>query len=97
MTNTFKNLVVLVLTVFALTACGRIGEKVENKLNELQKKTESLDSLINKEMDEVLTLDSLVNFESDKVKKIDSIINKTSSKIDSISSENINALEKIIK
>lgn len=97
MKKNFKNVSVLILAVLILTACGGISEKVEKKLNELQNKTESLDSLINKEVDKVLTLDSLINFESDKVKKLDSLINKTSSKLDSISNEKIKSFEKIIK
>ena len=97
MKNLFKKVSVLTLAVFILSSCGDISEKAKKKLNELQKKTESLDSLINKEVDKVLSLDSLINFESDKVKKLDSLINKTSSKLDSISNEKIKLFEKIIK
>jgi hypothetical protein len=67
-----------------LTSCGNVGSEVENKLNDLKKKTESLDSLVNKEVDKVLTLDSLIIEESNKVKKLDTLINKTTSKLDSL-------------
>ena len=97
MKNLLKNVLVPALTVFFLTACGSMSEKVEEKINELQDKTESLDSLINKEFDKVLTLDSLITNESDKVKKLDSLINETSSKLDSIANEKIKSFEKIIQ
>jgi hypothetical protein len=48
---------------------------MENKLNELQNKTESLDSMINKEVD--------------KVKKLDTLIHKSSAHIDSIAKKSI--------
>jgi predicted nucleotide-binding protein (sugar kinase/HSP70/actin superfamily) len=96
MKNLSKSVSVLILAVWFLTACGDISEKVEKKLNELEAKTESLDSLINNEVDKVLKLDSLVNLENDKVKKLDSLINKTSSKLDSIAKDKVDLFEKII-
>ncbi len=92
-----KNLLLLVLSVFTFASCGDLSKEVEKKLNELQDKTESLDSLINKEFDKVLTLDSLINTEGEKVKKLDSIINETSSKLDSISKEKGKLFEKFTK
>jgi len=89
-------LVAVLVTVF-LVSCGNLSNEVENKLNELKNKTESLDSIINKEVDKVITLDSLINGESEKVKKLDSLINKNSLKLDSISKEKIKLFEKIVK
>lgn len=83
-----------VITVFALTACGDLSREVEEKLNELNTKTESLDSLVNQEFEKVLTLDSLINSESEKVKKLDSLIDKSASRIDSISNRGSKILEK---
>lgn len=92
----FLNKLLLTLVIiFSLTACGNLSNEVENKLIELQNKTESLDSIINKEVDKVISLDSLINKESDKVKKLDSLINKSSSQIDSISKKGRTLLEKI--
>jgi len=95
--NYFLSILAAVLAATFLASCGNLGNEVENKLNELKNKTESLDSMINKEVDKVLTLDSLINGESEKVKKLDSLINKNSSKLDSISNEKIKLFEKIIK
>ncbi len=92
-----NKLFLTIIATFSLTACGNLSNEVENKLNELKSKTESLDSIINKEVNKVLTLDSLINGESDKVKKLDSLINKNSSKLDSISNKKIKLYEKIIK
>ena len=80
--NYFPNKLFLTIVItFSLTACGDLSNEVENKLNELKNKTESLDSNINKEVD--------------KVKKLDTSINKSSSQLDSISKIGSNLLEKI--
>ena len=90
MANFFKILLLLVTTTGIFISCGDLNRKVEKKLDDLQKKSESLDSLINKEVDKVLVLDSLITTEFDKVKKLDSLIIKTSSRLDSI-------VDKVIK
>ena len=90
-----KIIIFTMLAMFLLASCGNLSNEVENKLNELKNKTESLDSLINKEVDKVLTLDSLINEEKEKVKKLDTLINKSSSQLDSISKRGSKLLEKI--
>jgi peptidoglycan hydrolase CwlO-like protein len=80
-----KHLVPALLLAFSFTACGNLSNEVENKLNALKNKTETLDSTINKEFEKVSTLDSLINKESEKVKKLDTLINSTSSRLESIS------------
>lgn len=84
----------LFIAVFAFTACGDLAKELEQKINELNTKTESLDSLVNQEFEKVLTLDSLINSESEKVKKLDSLIDKSASRIDSISNRGSKILEK---
>ncbi|WP_162343311.1 hypothetical protein [Cyclobacterium salsum] len=86
-----------ILVLFLLSSCGDLRKKAEDRLNDLQNKAASLDSLVNKEIDKVLTLDSIVNREGEKVKKLDSLLNRASSKMDSISSEKLRLLEKIIQ
>jgi copper homeostasis protein CutC len=71
-----------------------MGRKVEEKLDDLNKKTESLDTLVNKEIDKVLILDSIIIRESEKVKKLDSLIEKSASRLDSIVNEKVNQLKK---
>ena len=97
MKHSLLHYVLPVVTIISLTSCDNLSNKVENKLDELKSKTESLDSLINKEVEKVSTLDSIINGESDKVKKLDSLIHTKASKIDSISAEKVKQLEKIIK
>ena len=79
-----KNIIFTMLAIILLASCGNLSNEVDNKLNELKNKTESLDSLVNKEIGKVLALDSLINKESEKVKKLDTLINKSSSQLDSI-------------
>jgi len=92
-----KNIIFTISAILLLVSCGNLSNDVENKLNQLKNKTESLDSLINKEVDKVLTLDSLINKESEKIKKLDTLINKSSSKLDSISKKGSKLLEKNTK
>ncbi len=84
-----------ILPFVFLTACGNLTEEAEKRLNELNKKAESLDSFINKEVNKVISLDSLIDTERKKVKILDSLINKSSSKIDSIAKKGSKLLEKI--
>ena len=75
-------------------SCTEMGRKVEEKLDNLNNKAESLDSLVNKEVDKVLILDSIINRESEKVKKLDSLIERSASRLDSIVTDKINQLKK---
>jgi len=68
-------------------SCSDVSRKVNDKIEKLIKKTESLDSLLNQELDKVLTLDSLIDKEHQKVIKLDSLIQKSSSKLDSVVSK----------
>jgi len=83
--------VIMMMVIFI--SCSEMTKKVEDKLNDLTNKANSLDTLINKEIDKVLVLDSIINLESDKVKMLDSLINKSSSKIDSIAKEKIKSFK----
>lgn len=76
----------IVLAFFSITffSCSDVSKKVDEKIEQILKKTESLDSLLNKEVDKVLTLDSLIDKEHQKVIKLDSLIQKSSSKLDSV-------------
>jgi copper homeostasis protein CutC len=95
MKNFQTNIIFKISAMLLLASCGNLSTEVDNKLNELKNKTESLDSLVNNEVDKVLTLDSLINKESEKIKKLDSLIDKSTSKLDSIAKRGSNILEKI--
>ena len=82
----------MLLLIF--NACTEMGRKVEEKLDDLNNKAESLDSLVNKEVDKVLILDSIINRESEKVKKLDSLIERSASRLDSIVTDKINQFKK---
>lgn len=74
----------VVLVIVCLTACTDISNQVDKKLDALDQKTKSLDSLVNKELDKVESLDSLIERETNKVKKLDSLMEKSGSRLDSI-------------
>ena len=65
----------IILAFFSITfiSCSDVSRKVDEKIEQLLKKTESLDSLLNQEIDKVLTLDSLIQ---KSTSKLDSVVNK---------------------
>lgn len=81
------------MIMFLFLSCSDMSKKVEDKLNELNNKVNSLDTLINKEFDKVMTLDSIINQETDIIKELDSLINKSSSKLDSVAMQKIKSLK----
>ncbi len=97
MKNYYINILLITLSLGSIAACGTVSNDIEAKLNQLNKKTEALDSLINKEVDKVLTLDSLVKYEADKIQKLDSLVNTSSSKLDSIANQKRKSLENLIR
>jgi len=97
MKNYYTYFFLITLSIGSITACGTVSNDIEVKLNQLNKKTETLDSLINKEVDKVLTLDSLVKYEADKIKQLDSLVNTSSSKLDSIANQKRKSFENLIR
>ena len=91
-----KGSLTFIVAIGLFSSCSDITKKMENKLIELDTKTERLDSLINSKIDRVIELDTLISSENFKVKKLDSLIEKNSSKIDSATREKIQLLKEII-
>ena len=85
-------LLLLVLSVF-ITSCGGLSSEVDKKLEELNNKARSLDSLVNQELDKVQSLDSLVMVEADKVKQLDSLVEKSTGRLDSMVNEKVGRLK----
>jgi len=81
----------LIMVIFI--SCNNMSKKVEDHLNDLTNKANSLDTLINKEIDKVMALDSIIIQESNKVKVLDSLINKSTSRLDSIAKEKIKSIK----
>lgn len=84
MKHWFKKMLLIAISSPFLGACSEMSTKVEQQLNELKTKTESLDSLVNQEIEKVIQLDSVLMEETEKVKKMDSIIQKSASAVDSL-------------
>lgn len=97
MKNQIIKSLLFVVTIGLLFSCNNeVSKKLEEKLNELESKTERLDSIVNREVNRVRNLDSLIDFENDKIKQLDSIITKSSSRIDSVAGKKIELLKEII-
>jgi hypothetical protein len=84
MKKVMKKILLVAFLSVTFFSCRDLSRKVDDKIDMLIKKTESLDSLLNQEVDKVLTLDSLIDKELQKVIKLDSLIKKSSSKLDSV-------------
>lgn len=98
MKKSISKSLLFIVTIGVLSSCDTdVSKKLENKLNEINLKAESLDSMVNREMNSIKNFDSLINFESDKIKKLDSIITESASKIDSMAGGKIELLKEIIK
>lgn len=93
MVKSLRILAVVALSAGILISCGDLNRKVDEKIDSLMEKTESLDSLINKEVDKALQLDSLINTGIEKTKKLDSLLDKSSSRLDSLVKEKINPIK----
>ena len=77
----------IVFLSVTLISCSDVSRKVDDNIENLIRKTESLDSLLNQEDDKILALDSLIDKEHQKVIKLDSLIQKSSSKLDSVANK----------
>ncbi len=88
-----KTLIIIFTVVFSTVvfiSCNDMRKKVDEKIDNLLKKTESIDSLIINEVDKVLELDTLISTGNEKVKKLDSIVDKSTVRLDSITNKVIN-------
>lgn len=90
MKKVLKTILFVVFLSATFTSCGDVSRKVDENIEKLIKKTESLDSLLNQEVDKILIIDSLIDKERLKVIKLDSLIQKSSSKLDSVVNRVIN-------
>ena len=77
--------VFLFVLVFS-TSCENLEKKLQDKVNLINEKAASLDSLMNKELLKVNSLDSLINRELDKVDSLDAMINRELEKVNSLDS-----------
>lgn len=95
--HTIKALLFIVIIIIMASCKNDLGQKLEDKLNGLDSKAESLDLLLNKELEQVGNIDSLINFDNDKIKKLDSVITESSSRMDSIAGKKVELLKEILK
>lgn len=79
------SLSLLLFVVFA-TSCDNLEGKLQEKVDLINAKAQSLDSLMNKELDKMGSLDSMLNRELDKVDSLDVIINQKLEKVNSLDS-----------
>jgi hypothetical protein len=79
-----RSLSLSLILFFSLSACGNIGQKLEDNLDAINRSVEGLDSLANDKMDRVQRLDTLVDKKMQKLERMDSLVNQTRSRLDSL-------------
>ncbi|RIW15719.1 hypothetical protein D0X99_09855 [Algoriphagus lacus] len=77
---------ILLFLLVVTTSCENLEGKLQEKVNLINEKAESLDSLMNKELGKVNSLDSLINRNLDKADSLDAMINKELEKVNSLDS-----------
>lgn len=75
---------IICVSLFTLSACGDIGQKLEDNLDAINRTVDGLDSLANDKIDRVEKLDTLINTKMDKLERIDSVVNRNRSRLDSL-------------
>lgn len=77
------------------TSCNQINQKIDNELNQIQSKADSIDSLVNKKVDQVKQIDSMIQKGTNQVKKIDTLVQKSQSQLDSLKKKGNQMIEKV--
>ncbi|WP_029033218.1 hypothetical protein [Salinimicrobium terrae] len=67
-----------------LTGCQEMSSKMDEQLDNINKRAEELDSAVNRGLDKVENLDSTITAKSKRIKNLDSIVRKTTTRIDSL-------------
>ena len=95
MKRLFKYSFILLITIGFLTSCSESRKRATDKLNELNKQAEELNSAVDEGLKRVESFDSVVRTGTEKIKEYDSLIQKNSSKIDSIAKDKARAWEEL--
>lgn len=82
--NLTPGFIFTIVLFLSLSACGDIGQKLEDNLDAINRTVDGLDSLANDKMDRMERLDTLVNTKMDKLQRIDSVVNRNRSRLDSL-------------
>lgn len=80
----FKTLVLLLSVSLLFTGCQEMTSKMDEQLDNINKRAEDLDSAVNRGLDKVENLDSTITAKSKRIKDLDSIVRKTTTRIDSL-------------
>lgn len=93
--NTNIAIILILIATGLFTGCQEMNSRVENQLDNINKRAEELDSAVNRGLDKVEDLDSTISAKTEKIRDLDSIVRKTGSRIDSIvtkSTEKVNLI-----
>lgn len=74
----------MIALFFALSACGDLDQKINDKMDAINRTVEGLDSLANDKIDRVQQFDTLLNTKMEKLEKMDSLVNRSRARLDSL-------------
>ena len=95
MKNSLKlNILVFVAACF-LVSCEESRQRATEKLNELNEKTEELNTVLDDGLQKIESLDSVVRSGAEQIKEYDSLVTRSTSKLDSIAKEKAKAWEEL--
>lgn len=85
----------LLFTAGFLVSCEESRQKATEKLNELNQKTEELNTVLDDGLQKIESLDSVVRSGADQIKEYDSLVTRSTSRLDSIAKEKAKAWEEL--
>ena len=95
MKNILKPFLLLFVTAGFVASCEEHRQRATEKLDELNQKTEELNSAIDSGLQKMESLDSVVRTGAEQIKEYDSLVTRSTSKIDSIAKEKAKAWEEL--
>ena len=85
----------LLFTAGLLASCEESRQKATEQLNELNQKTEELNTVLDDGLQKIGSLDSVVRSGAEQIKEYDSLVTRSTSRLDSIAKEKAKAWEEL--
>ena len=95
MKSIFRKSFFILLPLIFLVSCSETRKKATEHLDDLNQKTEELNSAVDEGFKKLESLDSVVQEGTRQIRKVDSLVTKSTSKVDSIAKEKAKAWEEL--
>lgn len=95
MKNILRHSFILLFSIIFLVSCEESRKRATDKLNELNERTEELNTAIDNGLEKIESIDSVVRKGTEQLREVDSLVTKSTSKLDSIAKEKAKAWEEL--